>query len=237
MTENVRGGAGWSRRMRRGQTLRITDPSGKAAVAALFYNADEPLERYNMPDTLKAQFTAFLTTGRVLYSDMGRILASIVDDTCGWHDTISGCASAVTSRARFGEGRYQELRNDFYRNTRDNFLIELGKHGLGKRDIVPNVNFFVCVRADAAGRLAWAPRPSGAAAGAYVELRFEMNTLVVLSNTPHPLDPSPEYGPPGVQLTVGEARPPGEDDACRVSRPENARGFALTERYAREEAP
>src|SRR5262249_18375115 len=109
-SETLRGGAMWSRRMRRGQTLRLTDTTGRAAVAALFYNADAPLERYNMPDTLKAQYTAFLTAGRVLYSDMGRILASIVEDTCGWHDTISGCGNADTNRARFGEGRYQELR-------------------------------------------------------------------------------------------------------------------------------
>ncbi len=101
-------------------------------MAALFFNADDPLERYNMPDTLKAQHTAFLTAGRVLYSDMGRILASIVEDTAGWHDTISGFGDAAATRARFGEGSYQERRNDFYRNARDNFLVELGKHGLGQ---------------------------------------------------------------------------------------------------------
>lgn len=234
-TETLRGGAGWSRRMRRGQLLRIKNITGKGSVAALFYNADAPLERYNMPDTLKAQYTAFLTAGRVLYSDMGRILASIVEDTFGWHDTLSGCGNADSVRARYGEGRYQELRNDFYRNTRDNFLIELGKHGLGKKDIVPNVNFFVCVRVDETGRLAWTP-PS-AAPGAHVDLRFEMNTLVVLSNTPHPLDPAPSYKPAAMELTVGEARAPGPDDPCRLSRPENVRGFALTEAYVREMAP
>src|SRR5207237_803446 len=78
--ETLRGGSAWSLRLRRGQLLRLTDPTGRAAVAALFFNAQDPLERYNMPDTLKAQYTAFLTEGRVLYSDMGRILASIVED-------------------------------------------------------------------------------------------------------------------------------------------------------------
>ncbi|HET6284059.1 MAG TPA: urea amidolyase associated protein UAAP1 [Polyangia bacterium] len=237
MTETLRGGGSWSRRMRRGQSLRITDITGKGAVAALFYNADAPLERYNMADTLKAQYTAFLTAGRVLYSDMGRILASIVEDTCGWHDTLSGCGNAATTRARYGEGRYQELRNDFYRNTRDNFLVELGKHGLGKKDIVPNVNFFVRVRVDDSGRLVWARTSAPAAAGAHVDLRFEMNTLVVLSNTPHPLDPAPSYKPPSVELSLGEARAPGPDDPCRVSRPENGRGFTLTEAYLREMMP
>src|ERR1700710_925263 len=115
-----------------------------------------------MPDTLKAQYTAFLTSGRVLYSDMGRILASIIDDSSGWHDTISGFGDATTTRARFGEGSYQERRNDFFRNTRDNFLVELGKHGLGKRDLGVAVNFFVKIRVGDDGAMSWvgqAPRP------------------------------------------------------------------------------
>jgi len=180
--ESLRGGSAWSRRLRRGQLLRLTDPTGRAAVAGLFFNADNPIERYNMPDTLKAQYTAFLTAGRVLYSDMGRILASIVDDSAGWHDTISGFGDAAGTRARFGEGGYQEKRNDFYRNTRDNFLVELGKHGLGKRDLGVAVNFFVKIRVGNDGALSWvAERPR---TGRSVALRFEMNTLVVLSNTP-----------------------------------------------------
>ena len=111
--EVLRGGAAWSRRLSAHQVLRIVDTSGGGAVAALFYNADEPLERYNMADTLKAQFTAFLTQGRVLYSDMGRVMCSIVEDTAGWHDTLSGAGDAASSRAKFGEGEYQKLRNDF----------------------------------------------------------------------------------------------------------------------------
>ena len=99
-----------------------------------------------MPDTLKAQHIARLTAGYVLYSDMGRVLCSVVADSVGWHDTITGMATRRARRARStATGSYQELRNDFYRNTRDNFLVELGKHGLGKRDMVANVNFFVKV--------------------------------------------------------------------------------------------
>jgi uncharacterized protein len=234
-TETLRGGAAWSRRLRRGQLLTIGDPTGRAAVAALFFNADDPLERYNMPDTLKAQYTAFLTAGRVLYSDMGRILASIVDDGAGWHDTISGFGNAATTRARFGEGSYQERRNEFFRNTRDNLLVQLGKHGLGKRDLGAGVNFFVKIRVGDDGVMSWIAereRP-----GRSVALRFEMNTLVVLSNTPHPLDPATSYAPPEVTLTIGRAPPPRADDPCRLSRPENGRGFALTEAYARQEMP
>lgn len=228
----LRGGQAWSRRMQRNQRLRITDTEGRACVSALFYNAHDPLERYNMADTLKAQFTAFLTAGRVLYSDMGRVLCSIVEDGCGWHDTICGMGNAEAARARFGDGSYQTLRNDFHRNARDNFLVELGKHGLGKRDLVANVNFFARVAVDDEGRLSYVTgnsRPDAA-----VELRFEMDTLVVLSNTPHPLDPSSTYRPPAVGLAVREGPPAGADDPCRLSRPENTRGFALTAAYIGE---
>ena len=233
--EVLRGGQAWSRRLAQGDILRITDTTGTACVSALFYNARDPIERYNMADTLKAQYTAFLTAGRVLFSDMGRVLVSIIADSCGWHDTISGCSNAASTETRFGPGRYQELRNDFHRNARDNFLVELSKVGLGKRDIVANVNFFVRVSADDAGRTAWVAGNSRP--GAYVDLRVEMPTWVVLSNTPHPLDPSTIYAPPAVELGLRRATAherPGPADRCRMSRPEAGRGFALTEAYLRE---
>ncbi len=226
------GGQAWSGRLRRNQRLAIVDLEGRACVSALFYNARDPLERYNMADTLKAQLTAFLTAGRVLYSDMGRVLCSIVADGCGWHDTISGLGDAAANRARFGEGSYQKLRNERHRNARDNLIVELGKHGLGKRDLVANLNFFVRVGVDEGGGLGWIAGNSRP--GAAVALRFEMDTLVVLSNTPHPLDPAPVYRPPPIDLTVsdGPAAPP--DDPCRLSRPENGRGFELTAAYLSE---
>jgi urea carboxylase-associated protein 2 len=227
--DTLRGGQAWSRRLLRNQRLRLTDVEGRACVSALFYNARLPLERYNMPDTLKAQFTAFLTAGRVLYSDMGRVLCSIVSDGCGWHDTISGTGGPA---ARYGDGSYQKLRNEFHRNGRENMLVELGKHGLGKRDVVANVNFFVKIAVDADGKMAWVAGNSSPAAA--VELRFEMDTLVVLSNTPHPMDPSPEYRPSPVAIAISDGPPAGADDPCRLSRPENGRGFALTEAYAAE---
>jgi urea carboxylase-associated protein 2 len=230
--EVLRGGQAWSRRLARHQVLRLVDGEGRACVSAMLYNARDPLERYNMPDTLKAQYTAFLTAGRVLYSDMGRILASITADSCGWHDTIAGCGDAAALREHFGEGRYQELRNEFHRNARDNFIVELAKHGLGKRDFVSNVNFFVRASVDASGKMFWVANNSKP--GAAVDLRAEMDTLVVLSNTHHPLDPNPTYGPPPVELVIWNGEPAGPDDRCRTSRPENGRGFALTEAYAQE---
>lgn len=225
----LRGGQMWSRVLRRGQTLCLTDVEGGASVAALFYNADDLCERYNMPDTLKAQQIARLTQGFVLYSDMGRVLCSVVADTVGWHDTVTGHLDARTTLEKYGEGSYQKLRNDFYRNTRDNFLTELGKYGMGKRDIVANVNFFVKIVADAEGGLSFVPGHSKA--GGHVELRAELNTLVVLSNTPHPMDPNPSYAPKPVGLTIHAGEPGQASDPCFVSRPENGRGHALTRTY------
>ena len=227
LAEQLRGGQMWSRVFKRGETLKLTDLEGGASVAALFFNADQPLERYNMPDTLKAQHIARLTRGNVLYSDMGRVLCSVIADSAGWHDTITGHQRAEGSRAKYGEGSYQALRNDFFRNTRDNFLIELGKYGLGKRDLHANVNFFVKVVADLQGALKWAAVTH---AGASVELRAELNVLAILSNTPHPLDPSPRYAPRPVGLEFFRGAPAGADDACRHSCAENERGFVLTER-------
>jgi urea carboxylase-associated protein 2 len=227
--EHLRGGQAFSRVLRRGQILRLTDLEGGASVAALFYNAEAPLERYNMPDTLKAQHIARLTQGYVLYSDMGRILCSVTEDTCGWHDTVTGHADALFTSERYGEGSYQTLRNDFHRNTHDNFLVELGKHGLGKRDITPNVNFFVKVTAAADGRLAWVDGNSRA--NSVVALRAELDVLVVLSNTPHPLDPASTYAPKPVSVAIVAGSPGGPDDECRNKRPENVRGFELTEDY------
>ena len=227
--EPLRGGQMWSRVLRRGQVLRLTDVEGGAAVAALLFNADFPLERYNMPDTLKAQHIARITTGNVLYSDMGRVLCSVIADSCGWHDTITGLENQAQSTQKYGPGDYQALRNEWHRNSRDNLLVELAKYGLGKRDFGPNLNFFVKVAPDAEGRLAWVPGNSKP--GSYIELRSEMNTLVFLSNTPHPLDPATTYATKPVQLSVRKAEAVRADDACRTSCPENERGFALTEAY------
>lgn len=227
--ETVQPGASWSHVLKRGTVLRITDLEGGANVGALFYNFECPVERYNMPDTLKAQHIARLTKGFVLYSDMGRILCSVVDDSVGWHDPISGTSNAAMVAARYGEARYQERRNDFHKNGRDSFVIELGKWGLGPRDLIPNVNFFS--RVDVAEDGAMTLAPGNSAAGSFVELRAEMNVLTILNTCQHPLDLNPKYEPKPVLLSVRRGATVAADDACRLSRPENVRGFTLTERY------
>jgi len=224
----------WSTVVRRGQRLRLVDTQGNAAVSALFYNAAQPLERYNMPDTLKAQQIACLKTGCAIYSDMGRVLCSVVADSLGWHDTITGHADSKASQLKYGLGTYQVMRNARIRNTRDNFLVELGKYGLGRRDIVANVNFFVKVAPDQDGSLHFVADHSKALD--FIELRADMDTLVVLSNTPHPMDPSRTYNPPPVELQLRSGKPATSDDPVRNLCPENQRGFALNDRLYLTEA-
>ncbi|MEJ0036375.1 MAG: urea amidolyase associated protein UAAP1 [Gammaproteobacteria bacterium] len=225
--EHLHEGAHWSGVARRGVTLRLTDLEGGANVAALFYNYEEKLERYNMADTLKAQHTAFLTKGNVCYSDMGRIFCSITEDTCGWHDTFCGVSNAAMVAARFGKTSFQQQRNGYYKNGYDSLLNELGKYGLGKRDLVSSVNFFSKVTTDDAGDLRFHVNHSKE--GSYVDLRFEMKTLVVLSTCQHPLDPSLDYQPRPVHLSAFATSPVAADDACRVKCAENMRGFRNTE--------
>ncbi len=227
--ETVQAGAAWSHVLKRGTALRILDIEGDANVGAVFYNFECSSERYNMPDTLKAQHIARLTKGYVLYSDMGRILCSITEDTTGWHDPIGGCSNATLVTEKYGETRYQDCRNDYHKNARDSFLVELGKWGLSPRDLAANVNFFSRVDVAADGAMTY--RPGNSKPGSYVELRAEMNVLTVLNTCQHPLDPNPNYQPKPVKLSIRHTAAPGPDDPCRLSRPENQRGFTLTERY------
>jgi uncharacterized protein YcgI (DUF1989 family) len=202
--ETIQAGANWSHVLKRGTALRITDLEGGANVGALFYNFECPTERYNMPDTLKAQHIARLTKDFVLYSDMGRILCSITSDSAGWHDPLAGCSAA----------------------GRDSFLIELEKWGLGPRDLVANVNFFS--RVDVANDGAMSYHEGNSEAGSYIELRAEMNVLTILNTCSHPLA---QHEPRKVHVAVRKVAAPADDDSCRLSRPENGRGFILTERY------
>ena len=233
--EVLPGGAHWSAVIRRGVVLRLVAQGDGANVAALFYNREQPLERYNMADTLKAQHIAHLTTGCVCYSDMGRILCSIVADTCGWHDPLCGLTDARLIEQRYGATTFQQQRNARYVSGREGMLVELGKQGLGERDLVANINFFSKVVVDDGGAMRLAA--GHARAGQYIDLRFEMDSLVVLHAGPHPLAAGGEYAPAGVLLQARSAAPAGPDDACRTRCPENARGFANTERFYAGGAP
>jgi uncharacterized protein len=227
--ETFHGSSTWSHVLKRGTALRITAGGDHANVGALLLNADNPSERLNLPDTLKAQHIARLTTGGVLYSDMGRILCSITDDTLGWHDPLGGCSDRQMVTAKYGSLNYQEARNDWHQNALDGFLIELAKYDLGPRDLMMNVNFFSKVAVHEDGSMHFIEGHSKA--GAAIELRAEMNTLVILNSCQHPMDPDPTYRQTPSTLTLKRVPPPSADDPCRRFRPENERGFILTERY------
>ncbi|BAU72996.1 urea amidolyase associated protein UAAP1 [Metapseudomonas furukawaii] len=226
--ETVPGGGHTSFVLKRGQQLRLTDLEGGANVSLLLLNAHEKSERLNLPDSLKCQHTAKLTAGHCLYSDMGRVLAAITADTCGWHDSFGGVLNAEEVREKYGIGRYQELRNGFFRNGVDNLLVELGKWDLGLADLLMCLNLFSKVRVDADGGFHF--EPGNSQAGDYVELYAPMDTLVVLTALQHPLDPNPAYAPRPVRLSWQQVQSDGITLLCRTSRPENGRGFHNTER-------
>src|ERR1700758_406816 len=211
--ETIQPGASWSHVLKRGTGLRVTDLEGGANVGGIFYNYECPTERYNMPDTLKAQHIVRLTTGFVLYSDMGRILLSVTADAVGWHDPIGGTSNRKLVEAKYGASSYQKDRNDYHKNGRDSFLVELGKWGLGPRDLVANVNFFS--RVDVADDGSMSYHPGNSKPGAYIELRAEMNVLTIINTCQHPLDPNPKYDPKPVHLSIRRVPPAGPDDPDR----------------------
>ena len=219
----IAAGGHWSLRTRRGTYLRLTDLSGGANVGMLFYNPENLLERYNAPDTLKCQHTFKLTKGNCLFSDMGRIFASIVTDDCGWHETVCGNIHADQVTALWGARNYQQDRNQWCQNGHDAFLVELAKYGLNQCDMSANVNWFSKVIADQNGDMHLAGAHSKA--GDQVTLRFEMDTLVLLHTCPHPLNRAPVYPAKAVKIELGIASSVSDDDFCLNFCEQNRRGF------------
>lgn len=221
--DELAGGCHWSLRMGRGTSLRLVDTDGGANVGMLLYNPLSLLERYNAPDTLKCQHTFKLHKGHCLYSDMGRIFASIVDDSLGWHETVCANLTAAMVNERWGEHSYQDHRNNRYQNGHDAFLVELAKYGLGRKDLAANLNLFSKVKVDDEGNLQYVAEHSRA--GDFIELRFEMDTLVLMHTCPHPMNRAEHYPRRGIHYEIRRAGIAGDDDYCRNFRPENQRGF------------
>jgi urea carboxylase-associated protein 2 len=227
--EQIPGGAHWSMLIRKGTCLRLIDQQGGANCGMLFYNPSNYLERYNAPDTLKCQHTFKLTRGHCLYSDMGRIFCSITEDTVGWHDSIGANTTKQGVKDKWGEHNYQDYHNDWYLNGYDSFLVELAKYGMNARDMAANLNLFSKIAIDDDGNMSYAVDNSQA--GDYIELRFEMDTLVVLHTCPHPMNPASEYPKRPLTCQIRKAALVSDDDECMNSRDENRRGFRNTERY------
>jgi hypothetical protein len=225
--DRLAAGCHWSFTMRKGTVLKIIDEEGGANVGMLFYNPGNLLERYNAPDTLKCQHTFKLSKGNCLYSDMGRIFCSIIEDSVGWHETVCGNTTAQMVKDKWGEKSYQDYHNDWNQNGYNSFLVELAKYGLGKKDMAANLNLFSAVSADEQGVLNYVEGNSKA--GDSIELRFEMDTLVMLHTCPHPLNPANEYPRKPVTYQIIKAAPVADDDYCKNFRPENQRGFKNNE--------
>jgi urea carboxylase-associated protein 1 len=188
----VAAGEPWSRVLRSGQRLRIVDLEGRQAVDFLCYNAADPSERYNAADTMKYAKTIFVTKGHGIYSDMGRRLFTVLEDTCGRHDTIGGCCSAESNELRYGVKGTPSCRQ--------NFLTALAPYGLGKKDIVANLNWFMNVPVEPDGAMAIVDGVSNP--GDYVELRAEMDVLAVISNCPQTRNPCNGFKPTPIRVVV-----------------------------------
>ena len=188
--------APWDAVVRKGQTLRIVDLEGNQAVDVIFYAAGDNTEHYSATDTLLRQGGIYLTTGSVLVSNLGRAMLTLVADTCGRHDTLGGACAAESNTVRYA------LQKKFMHNCRDNYLLALQNAdvGLGKRDLVPNINFFMNVPVTEGGDLKFDDGVSGP--GKYVEMRAEMDVWVLISNCPQLNNPCNAYNPTPIQLLV-----------------------------------
>ena len=225
----VPGGAAESLRLRRHRTLTLRCLGPGTNVAMLIYALDDPTERLNVPDTLKAQMSARIKPPMTLMSDTGRALASVTGSSLDWHDAITGHSLPAAVERRFGPSSYAADRNEWRRSARFGLLTELWKHDLGARDLHANVNFFskVASAGDERGTLTYVP--GHAAEGDWVTLRAEIDLLIVLSTAPHPLDPAETWNPAGVRLEIAEGAAPGPEDASRVFRAESGRSLELAE--------
>jgi uncharacterized protein len=184
----------WSGILEAGQVLRIVDLEGCQAVDFLCYDAADPGERYNAADTMKIGGSIFLHEGTKLYSGLGNVLMTILRDTVGYHDTIGGCCSAESNRVRYGA-----LGTP---NCRDNFLKGLAPFGLGIKDIVANINFFMYVPVSADGGMAIAHGRSKP--GDFVDLKAERRVLAALSNCPQIHNPANAFNPTPIRIAVYE---------------------------------
>lgn len=225
--EVVAAGGYATRRLARGTRLRLIDLRGDACASLMVFNAEMPTERLNVADTVKVQWNAYLGAGKLLLSDMGRVLMSIVEDDAGTHDAFCGTSNAATNAARYGEGR----NSGAFPNGRDRLLLGAAKHGLGRRDVHPCINLFKGTRIEADGAIT--PLVGPYDPGRTVLLRAEMDVIVVIANCPHVLDPRPEWTVTPLRLSAWRGPVTPADDAIRNATPEGLRAFLNVEDYYR----
>jgi urea carboxylase-associated protein 2 len=213
--------AGWyaTVRLKRGEALRIVDESGRSSVSLIGWREEDTSERINCADTVKVQWSVAISKGRVILSDMGRVFVSVIEDSSGAHDVMVGGSTPASTQAAYGVTS---------RNSQENFLAAAAKIGLGLRDIPPCVTFFAPVSLDDEGRFIW--NAGKKRAGDFVDLRAEMNLVLVLSNCAHPLDPARPAASGPITLVRFRAPLAATDDPCRTTSPEAVRAFEFTDR-------
>lgn len=225
--ETIAGGGYSARRLSRGSRLRLIDTEGDACASLLIFNSEMPTERLNVADTVKVQWNAYLEAGKLLLSDMGRVLISILEDGAETHDAFCGTSNAATNKAKYGEGR----NSGNYPNGRDRLLLGAAKFGLGRRDVHPCVNLFKGTRIEADGAVT--PIIGPFSGGRETVLRAEMDVIIVIANVPHVLDPRPEYCVTPLRATAWRGPATPEDDPVRNATPEALRAFLNSEDYHR----
>ncbi len=220
----------WSKIIKRGQTIQLKALDENASLSAMFYNASNVYERFNSADTVKIQWNAFLNKNKVLFSEMGRVLFAITQDsTDGLFDTLGGISNPRIIKENFKENAtYESCRNAYYKSDRENFLIELGKYGMGKKDMIPALNLFRKVDVKEGYKLELNPRC--AKKGDVIELTALMDVLLILSNTPHSMDKTGVYNPSDIEISIFESVSFKDEDYIDFS-DEAKRGFINTNRY------
>ncbi|WP_158811188.1 urea amidolyase associated protein UAAP2, partial [Beijerinckia sp. L45] len=187
----------WSGLIKAGQTLRIVDLEGCQAVDTLFYSAADMTERYSAQDTLREQGSAYLGVGTRLISNEGNVLATVTADTCGRHDTCAGACSCESNTVRFGQA------TKYMQACRENFVLEISRYGLSKRDVVPNINFFMNVPIEPSGDLIIVDGISSP--GDHVEITAAMDIICVISNCPQVNNPCNGFNPTPIRVLIWDA--------------------------------
>lgn len=223
--ETIAPGGYATHRIARGTRLRLIDVAGDACASMLLFNAEMPTERLNVADTLKVQWNGYLGAGRLLLSDMGRVMMTILTDDAETHDAFCGASNAASNTRLYGDGDNHGL----HPNARDRFMLAVAKHGLGRKDVHPCINWFKGVRVAPDGTTE--PQTGPFAPGRALILRAEMDLIVALANCPHVLDPRTDYSVTPLRATAWRGAPAAEDDAHRTATPEGLRAFLNTEAY------
>lgn len=226
--ETIAAGGYAAKQVARGARIRLTDLRGDACASMLAFNAERPVERLNVADTVKVQWNAYLGAGKLVLSDMGKVMLSVLEDEASTHDAFCGASNLASNARLYGTGDNWGP----HPNARDRFSLGVAKFGLGRRDIHPCINWFKGVKIEEDGALT--PEVGPFAPGRSLILRAEMNLILVFANCPHVLDPRPDYAVTPLRVSAWRGAVTPTDDPIRNATPEGLRAFQNVEaEYAR----